>query len=201
MRPAPRHLLLALLALAACTAKDASSTGDTASASATTAAASTSGGDDLADVQGYRLSMDKIDKFMAAQRNLALKVKDMSPAERQAMKDRAPESENANQSLDEMARRIESEPVMNAAIRDAGLSAREYSLIAMSMLQSAMAAGVLKMRPNDNADSLVREMKANVDNVKFMQQHEAEIQRKQQELAAEMKRLGVESLDSDDEEN
>jgi cell fate (sporulation/competence/biofilm development) regulator YmcA (YheA/YmcA/DUF963 family) len=202
MRSASRYVLLtpsfalaACLALAACSGKDGANAGDTAGAAATTAGASapaSSGEGDLADVQSYRLSMDKIDKFMAAQRNLALKAKDLSPAEREAMKLRNDNADDSDESIDGIARRIESEPMMNAAIRQAGLSPREYALITMSMIQSAMAASVLKMRPNDNADSLVREMKANTDNVKFMQQNEAEIQRKQQELAAEMKRLGVE---------
>lgn len=192
MRTASRYVLLAL-SLAACNAKDSANAGDTAAATTAGASAPAKSGDgDLADVQSYRLSMDKIDKFMTAQRNLALKAKDLSPAEREAMKLRNENADNSDESIDGIARRIEGEPMMNAAIREAGLSSREYALITMSMIQSAMAAGVLKMRPNDNADSLVREMKANKDNVKFMQENEAEIQRKQQELAAEMKRLGVE---------
>jgi hypothetical protein len=191
MNRASRHVLLAL-ALAACTTKDAAPGAD--SAAATTAAVSTPAGspeEDLADVQGYKLSMDKFDKFMAAQRNLALRMKDLSPAEREAMQARDEADDGSDDSLDDMVRKIEGQPLMNAAIKDAGLSAREYALITMSMIQSGMAAGVLKMRPNDNADSLVREMKANMDNVRFMQQNEAEIQRKQKEFEAEMKRLGV----------
>ena len=90
-----------------------------------------------------------------------------------------------------MARTIESEPVMNDAVRAAGLSAREFALITISMMQSAMASSVLKTRPKDNRDSLVREMKANADNIKFYEEHEAEITRKTKDLQAEMKAAGM----------
>jgi cell fate (sporulation/competence/biofilm development) regulator YmcA (YheA/YmcA/DUF963 family) len=188
----PTFVLAATFALAACGKKDAAPGDTTAAATAATSApAPSSGGDDLADVTSYKLSMDKIDKYIAAQRALTAKMKSMSQAERDAVKARNEGRDNSNASIDDMARNIESEPVMNDAIRSAGLSAREFALITMSMMQSAMAASVLKMRPNDNQDSLIREMKANPDNIKFYREHEAEITRKTQELQAEMKAAGA----------
>jgi len=139
----------------------------------------------------YSLSMDKFDKYLAAQRNIMLKAKDMSPADKQAMEARNEGRNNANASLDDMVRNVESEPMMNAAVRDAGLSAREFALVAMSLMQTGMAAGVAKMRPKDNQDSLIRAMKANPANVKFLLENEAAITRKQKDLEAEMKRLGA----------
>ena len=188
----PTFVLAATFALAACGKKDAAPGDTTAAATAATSApAPSSGGDDLADVTSYKLSMDKIDKYIAAQPALTAKMKSMSQAERDAVKARNEGRDNSNASIDDMARNIESEPVMNDAIRSAGLSAREFALITMSMMQSAMAASVLKMRPNDNQDSLIREMKANPDNIKFYREHEAEITRKTQELQAEMKAAGA----------
>jgi cell fate (sporulation/competence/biofilm development) regulator YmcA (YheA/YmcA/DUF963 family) len=186
---------LSLLALAACGKKDAAPA-DSAGAPAAAAAASSASGSskadaDLADVTNYRLSMDKIDKYIAAQRNIAAKMKSMTPAEREAVKARNENTGDANASLDDMARNIEREPVMNDAIRSAGLSAREFALITISMMQSAMASSVLKMRPKDNQDSLVREMKANADNIKFYREHEAEITSKTKALQAEMKAAGA----------
>jgi hypothetical protein len=187
-------LASALVFAAACGKKDAATT-DTTAASAP--AASTSGGysksqgdEDLADVQHYKLSMDKIDKFIAAQRALAAKANSMSPAEREAMKLRNENTGGSNASLDDMARNIEREPMMNSAIRSAGLSAREFALITISMMQTAMASSVLQMRPKDNQDSLIREMKANPDNIKFYREHEAEITKKTADLQAEMKAAG-----------
>ena len=188
-------LLVAFLLLGACsTEKDAASAaaGDGAN-TATTTAASNQAEEDLADVTKYRLSMDKIDKLFAAQRNIAIKAKGMSAAEREALESRAGARDDNNASVDDMVRNIESEPMMVSAIRDAGLSPREYIILTVSMMQSAMAAGVAKMRPNDNQDSLIREMKANPENVKFINANEAELPRKQKAMADEMKKLGIDT--------
>ena len=191
---------LSLLALAACEKKGAASADSAGApaAAASSASGSSKGDADLADVTDYRLSMDKIDKYIAAQRNMAAKMKSMSPAEREAVKARNESSNDANASLDDnytvigrVVKGIEKEPVMNDAIRSAGLSAREFALITISMMQTAMASSVLKMRPKDNQDSLVREMKANPDNIKFYRDNEAEITRKTTALQAEMKAAGV----------
>lgn len=188
----PALVLATAFALAACGKKDADSSDTSAAATAATSApaASSGGGDDLADVTNYKLTMDKIDKYIAAQRNITNKAKSMSQAEREAMEARNENRGDPNASLADMARNIDREPMMRDAIRDAGLSSREFALITISMMQSAMASSVLKMRPNDNQDSLIREMKANPDNIKFYREHEAEITRKTSALQAEMKAAG-----------
>jgi hypothetical protein len=176
--------------LAACGAKDdeSDSAAATSDAPATT---SQSVDEQLEDLSEYKLSMDKIDRYIAVQRSLAQRAAAMSPAERKAMGEKYGNSNNANASLDDMTRNIAEHPLMSAAVREGGLSPREFTMITMSMMQSAMAASVLKMRPDDDQDSLAREMKVNPDNIKFYQQHEAEIARKTNELQAEMKRLGM----------
>lgn len=191
--PHPRGLqvffLGVILVLGACdTSKDSAvaAAGDTAPAATAT---NTNAEEDLADVSNYRLTMDKYDKYITAQRNLMLKVKDMPPAKREAFESR--QSNDQNASLDDMVKKIESEPIAKDAVRVAGLSPREYVMITMSMMQTAMAAGIAKMRPNDNQDSLIREMKANPENVKFFTENEAELTRKQNAFEAEMQRLGA----------
>lgn len=178
-----------ILVLGACdTSKDsaAAAASDTAPAGAAT---NKNAEEELADVSKYRLTMDKYDRYMTAQRNLMLKVKDMPPAEREAFESRQSNDQNAG--LDDMVKKIESEPIAKDAVRAAGLSPREYVMITMSMMQTAMAAGIAKMRPNDNQDSLIREMKANPENVKFFTENEAELTRKQKAFEAEMQRLGA----------
>src|SRR5689334_2297717 len=176
--------------LAACSKKEGGETNSpppSTAASAPATTASTKGDAELADVQSYKLSMDKIDKMLAAQRILAAKAKAMTPAEREAMQARGESSSDPSASLDDMARKIDGEPMLRDAIHQAGLSSREYVLITMSMMQTGMADGVLKMRPKDNQDSLIREMKANSDNIKFYREHEAEITAKTKAIEAEMK--------------
>jgi hypothetical protein len=182
--------LVLVTTLSACGKKEGGATDSSAPNAGAAASASTAGtkGDaELADVQSYKLSMEKIDKMLAAQRILAAKAKAMTPAEREAMRARSDADSDPNESLDDMARKIESEPLLRDAIREAGLSSREYVLITMSMMQTGMADGVLKMRPKDNQDSLIREMKANADNIKFYREHQAEITAKSKAIEAEMK--------------
>ena len=181
--------LVLVTTLAACGGKEGGATDSSApnAASASASSGGTNADAELADIQSYKLSMDKIDKMLAAQRILAAKAKAMTPAEREAMEARGESASDANASLDDMARKIDSEPMLRDAIREAGLSSREYVLITMSMMQTGMAESVLKMRPKDNQDSLIREMKANADNIKFYREHQAEITAKSKAIEAEMK--------------
>ena len=184
-------LLTLVLSFAACGSRDADDSAATASAPAATSSQSVD--EELEDLSKFRLSMDKIDRYIAVQRNIAQRAAAMSPEEREAMKEKLgdEDNDNANASLDDMTQNIAGHPLLNAAVREAGLSPREFTMITMSMFQSAMAASVLKMRPNDNQDSLAREMKVNLDNIRFYREHEAEIARKTTELQAEMQRLGM----------
>jgi len=182
-------LLLGFFALTSCSKGSESGTA-TERGSSTPAGSAKSADEQLAELGEYRLSMDKFDKYIAAQRNIMTKANSLSPAERAAAEARNEGRDNSNATIDDIARNFESEPMMRDAVRQAGLSTREFALITMSLTQTGMAAGVAKMRPNDNQDSLIREMKANPANVKFLMDNEAEINRKQTAFAAEMKRLG-----------
>lgn len=184
-----RALLLATV-LAAATAACSSEKADAGAATdgASAAAASSSADVDLARIASYELTMDKMDRFYAAQRNLAAKMKGMSDAEREAMRQ---DDASDDGSLDGMVRKIESTPAMREAIEDAGLSPKEYVAVMMASLQSGMAAEIIKMRPNDDPDSLAREMEANIDNVRFMQENEAELTKKREAFEAEMKAMGM----------
>ena len=158
-------------------------------APAATPAAQTGNAPGLDDISNFSLSMDKIDKLHQAQINIGLAVKKMTPAERDAIKNSSSNAPNAT--LDEMAANIEKHKPYDDAIKAAGLSAREYATVMLAMMQAAMARSVLQMRPNDNQDSLIREMKVNKANIEFMRINEAELARKQQTIVEEMKRLGI----------
>ncbi|HEU4827652.1 MAG TPA: hypothetical protein VFT04_00520 [Gemmatimonadales bacterium] len=181
-------LAAAVLALAgtACAGDDAESA-DSAAGGAPAAEAPSSG-DDLTDVSNYRLSMDKVDRYFDAQLAIARRIKDLSPEERAPLEQM---ESSANATLDDMARRMESHPATREGLREANISAREFSTLTMAMVQAGMAASVLQMRPNDNQDSLAREMKASMENIRFMRENEAEITRKQQELEAQLREMGV----------
>jgi len=141
---------------------------------------------DAATLASYELRMDEVDKYFAAFRNIGTAMQRMTPEQRQAV-----EFDATDTDFDGYVARLESQPVLNQAIRDAGITAREFSLVLWSMLQSGMAAAVLQMQPNANTDSLAAEMQVNMDNVRFMREHEAELRQKQEALDAEMRRMGL----------
>lgn len=193
-----RKTLLAftLALLAACGGESAKT--DTAAGAAAATQAGSGADPELADVTNYRLTMPKIDQWLQVQRNAAKAMAAMSPAERaeyRAREDQADDEKDA----DDMVRRIEGDPLMSKAVRDAGLTTREFALITMSVIQSGMAAAVLEMRPNDNQDSLVREMKANMENVRFMREHKDEMEQKRKAMEAELRAAGIDP-DADEDE-
>src|SRR5688572_5393409 len=81
-----RYLILGSLVIAACSKGD--DTAPATGAAKPPAATSQSVDEELADLASYRLTMDKFDKYFAAQRNIMMKAKDMSPEQKAAMKQR-----------------------------------------------------------------------------------------------------------------
>jgi hypothetical protein len=182
-------LVLALASSVAACGTDAEDAADEPRAEQPAGAASSSSqaDEDLQDIQEFELTMDRIDKYIAAQRSLALAAKNMSEADREA----ASMSMDQNASLDDMVRATEASEVTSKAARDAGLSPREYVMIGLAYFQSAMASAVMQMQPNANQDSLAREMEANPANINFIKVNEAELTAKFQAAEDELKRLGV----------
>jgi hypothetical protein len=191
-RAAAGGALALALALAACSKADAPADG--ASDAPAAAATASSGDEDLRDISSFELTMPRIEKYFQSMRNLALATKDMSPEERDRL-----DMDASDASLDEYVRKLESDPVIRKAIDDADSTPREFALTMMASLQAGMAAAVIDMRPNDDADSLAREMKASMKNIKFMREHRAEMEARQKELEAELKRLGVDTSDDEGE--
>ena len=105
-------------------------------------------------------------------------------AKLEEMEEKNSGSSDANaETLDEMARRIEREPLMAKAIRDAGLSPREYTLLSLVTFQAMMVHGVQKQLgnkplPPDVASTVLAE------NIKFVADNEAEITRLMEKMKA-----------------
>ena len=84
-------------------------------------------------------------------------------------------NDNNARTLSQMAAAINDVPAARAALAGAGLDAREYtkfSLVAMQagMIAGMMKAGVVKELPKELAGTV------SMENVKFMQEHEAEVE-------------------------
>jgi hypothetical protein len=144
-------------------------------------AASTPGEANLAN---YELTMEQVDQYFAAFRNIAVAMQRMTPAEREGL-----DLDASDADFDGYVARLEGHPALDRAIRDAGLTAREFSLVLWSMLQAGMANAVIQSQPDANEDSLAAEMRVNVQNVRFIREHDADIRQKQEALDAEMRKM------------
>ena len=85
-------------------------------------------------------------------------------------------SKNNNaQTLSQMAAAIDNVPAARAALADAGLDAREYAKFSLAAMQAGMIAGMMK---SGVVKEVPKELAAtvNMENVKFMQEHEAEVE-------------------------
>jgi hypothetical protein len=168
---------------------------------------------DAKEVASYRLTMDTLKKVQVATRVMMEQLKkdpkfqkDMKLQEEikaLEQKEELTEAEQARldalreereqlqtdadanlgnaQSLDEMEAQIKRFPPMADGLRQAGLSPREYATFMMAMVQAAMVAGfkktgMMKELPKD----------VNAENVKFVEEHEAELKAMQ----AEFEKLG-----------
>jgi len=129
---------------------------------------SATGGDaDLRELSRYQLTMADVRKFEAANANLA-----KHPKEEQDDDDA--EDEGDNESLDEMAARIESNPIARKAVEAAGLSARQYVVITMALLQASLAQYAVEQGADPG--KIARETGVNPANILFVKEHKAELE-------------------------
>jgi hypothetical protein len=161
---------------------------------------------DLKEVVAYRLTVPALNRVVQATKNMAEAVRNDPRFKRQAAleeeiqaleeKDERTEAEEERleqlradleaeeqkssetdnpKTLSEMAAAIEKEPLAAKALADAGISARDYAKFALAYFQAGMVAGMLKQGlikevPPDLAATV------NMENVKFVQEHEAELE-------------------------
>jgi hypothetical protein len=166
---------------------------------------------DAKELASYRLTMETVQKVQTATRAMitalrndpkfqrqlkveaeieALRKKDeLTEAEQQRLlaleeeKEQLEESTDLNlgsaTSLDEMEASLKKSPVVANALAQAGLAPREYGTFIMAMIQASMAAGFRKA-------GMIKELPkgVNPENVKFVEEHEAELKAMQAEFEA-----------------
>ncbi len=169
---------------------------------------------DVREIAAYRLTMDKVNQAAVAMRAVAAELK-KDPryqelaevkAELAALrkKDELTEAEDArieqltkreeeleaavddkalskSGSLSEMEAAFKAQPVFAGALAKAGMPPREFAKFLLAMFQASFAAGLQKA---GTIKELPKEV--NAENVKFVLEHEAELQK----LQEEMKSLG-----------
>ena len=189
VRLARAGLCASLVGLLAACADGSDTAVDTAVDTGSTQATAPASGE--VELARYELNMEGVNQYFTAFRNMGTAMQGMSAMEREAL-----DFDASDTDFNGYVGRLESQPVLDRAIRDAGLTPREFSLVLWSMLQASMANAVLQAQPAANQDSLAAEMRVNMANVRFMREHEAEIRQKQQQLDAELERLGLASDDT-----
>jgi hypothetical protein len=125
---------------------------------------------DVQELRAYRLTMPKV-KQMAAATLAYAQAQSRDPrgqARRQREKD--PGDDVEPKTLSEMARRIEREPDLANAIRTAGLTTREYSILTLSFFNAMFAHGMKKA-------GTIKDMPADIlpENIAFIESNEAEL--------------------------
>jgi hypothetical protein len=166
---------------------------------------------DAKEIASYRLTMDAVKKMEVAMRAAAEEAKKdpkyqelgRMEAELDALKDKEGPSEadqarieelstkhdqlekqlegpglfNDADSLDEMEQAVRKQPLLSGALAKAGMAPREFAKFTFAMLGAGMAAGMQKA-------GLLKELpkEVNAENVKFILEHEAELQKLQQEM-------------------
>lgn len=164
---------------------------------------------DAKELASYRLTMDTVKKVETATRALFAALKDdpkfqklqqieaelealqkkeeLTDAESEritaleAQKEALEDSQELNfgsaNSLDEMEANVNKSPLVSKSLQQAGLTPREYAKFMMAMIQASFAAGFKKA-------GMLKELPAGVnpDNVKFVEEHEAELKAMQAEF-------------------
>ncbi|MGH7444613.1 MAG: hypothetical protein ACREKM_07040 [Longimicrobiales bacterium] len=186
--PFPLRSFLSCALLAACAAcsGDAAPSNDAASGgAAATSQPSYSGGSgdaDIAEIQDYELTMDDLRSWSEATAEMQRAAAE-SPEIAASFEQNESEDQNVDDSIDAMAERIESIPGARDIIEDAGLSAREYTVIFWTMMQAGMAQ--FSIEQGADPDEVAREYQVNPANLRFMKEHEAEIAALREQMDAQ----------------
>ena len=127
-----------------------------------------SGDADLRELSRYTLTLTDIRKYAAANANLAKQPK----AEQE--EDEA-EDEDDDESLNAMTAKIERMPAARKAIESAGLTARQYAVITMALIQASMAQFAVEQ--GADPAKVARDASVNPANIRFVKENKAELEK------------------------
>ena len=104
-------------------------------------------------------------------------------AEIETLENSTPNVASGSQSLNEMERAIEKEPLMANALKSAGMSPRDYAKFSLAFFQATMIQGMQKA---GLVKQIPKELQAqvNLENIKFLEDNQAELAAVMAELQA-----------------
>jgi hypothetical protein len=147
---------------------------------------------DQREMENFRLTKAKMDKWMAAQWGI-VKLAQEHPELATETRGSDEDDSGGDPTLDQLAARIEKVPELRQTLRRVGITAREYALTTLVVFEASFAYAAKKQ-------GLIKEIPAEVPaaHVALVAQYEPEMLR----LQAEMKKLekpATEEPDEDDE--
>lgn len=127
---------------------------------------------DERELREYRLTMEDVRRYAAVSTKLAALRGATGKGDDASEKH---ESADANATFDDMAMAVEREPGAREAIESAGLGVRQYVMIAWALGQARFADEAVRQGADPGA--LAAEAHINPENLQFVRQHRAEIDR------------------------
>jgi hypothetical protein len=155
---------------------------------AKTAQAQASDNADVAEINRYRLTEAKLDKFVQATRNLAEAARQHPELAKEEKND------NNNKTLTQMAALYDKHPPIKRAITSAGMTSREYITFMFAMLQAGMASWASKQPGAKLPPDISRE------NIAFVDTHKEKLDALQKEFQAMEKKGSSDSADEEESE-
>ena len=143
---------------------------------------------DLAEINRYRLTEAKLNKFVQATKNLAQVAKTHPEISKEDKAD------TKNMTLGQMAAFYDKHPPIKRAINAAGMTSREYVTFMLSMFQAGMMAWAAKQPGAKIPPEVSRE------NIAFMDTHKDRLDALQKEFEAMEGKKSSSDDDSSDEE-
>ena len=169
-----RNVLVLLLALVPAAACDRGA--DAGAESAGTAATRADVDAEVAEITGYRLRMDEVERWYQAQRNVYEAMR-KNPALAEQL-----ESDGDDPSLDELEARFGAVPEVRRAIEAAGLEVRDFVVIVFTLAQAGVANAAVEM--GASRDSVLARTGVEPANLDFVREHKAELERMRAEVEA-----------------
>lgn len=165
--------LIALAALAACDAQTARPRAEPGIASGFAPAATAEAAARAADPAEYRLTMELVRRVLAAQRNLAL-AEGTDPGQ----------VSHGTLPIDEQVARLESQPVLRAAVERVGLTTREQVVASWVLFQAGVAQGVID--GGAKQEDVLGSIRIAPENVEFYRANRVQIARLQKAVEDEV---------------
>lgn len=149
---------------------------DVADASAVPDAKGGDGGDhdaDLRELEEYRLSMEDVNRWLQANRNLAQLSEKLEREHPEMMKETEEVEASGTGSFDDYESSIDRVPGARDAIEESGLSVHEFAVVGWALIQAGMAQYAVEQ--GADAKELAAKAHINPDNLTFAREHQAEI--------------------------